>query len=812
MFFQESRIPACALALSLILLIAGSALCDEPPVSTIRAAVLTDFPPLYQLDKDGNPDGFAIDVLTYVAREAGVDVQYVKAENWAEAMQLLRDNKADLIPGIGISPARKREFVFTSEMESVPVNCFVRAQDEHVKQVEDLAQHRTAVIRQSAAHTGLIKHPEIPLVSFSTIEGALFALLSGEVDALVFPGPVLEKKARQIGVDDRIKKVGKPLIDLKRGFMMPRHRAKLASFLNPTIRKLIKSPEYQEIYLKWYGKPESFWSARRIFYLMALLLSVSVIALVLWRSMSLTRMNLRLAEHVARLQASEKALTDQREYLRTLQSNLPDAMFLCDPRGRFLDVNVRACEALGYSREELLQMTAVDVDTGFEAPEQVQDMWGQMVPGEPVHYVGTHRRKDGSTFPVEINACRYDMNGESHVIGNARNISERVRLEEEVRQSHKMNAIGELAGGVAHDFNNILAGIMGFSELLMDEIPKGSRAETHLNFILQASERARSLIRQILTFSRRETERMGPVSLHDIVDEVLALLRASLPSSIQIETVVDTQAPTVMADSGKIHEALMNLATNAVYAMKSKGQLTVSLHREETKAPVQGVHGWVEPGVWSVISVRDTGEGMTDDTIAKMFEPFFTTKPAGEGTGMGLSVVYGIMHSHGGDIVVESTPGEGSTFSLFFPASRQPDSVPADPVNCESGGNERILFVDDEEMLVEMGEHMVSSLGYHVTTTTDANVALQIFTASPCEFDLLITDQTMPKLTGTELITRIRKVRPDFPVILCTGYSGSLNETDSSELAINAFVAKPYRKRDMGDAIRRIFDECNRVT
>ena len=792
---------------TLLLASAETATASEPPRRELTAVVLKDFPPLYQTDTNGNPVGFAIDFLEQVADRSGIRIRYKKAHSWADAMQMVRRGQGDFVPGIGISPARSKEFLFTREVESVPVSCFVRDHNEQIRGIDDLDGARTAVIRQSAADTRLKKRGNISLERFETIEGALFALLAGEVDAFVFPAPVLKKKARIIGVDDQIKVVGKPLVDLKRGYLFRRTDDAIVNYLNPHIESLVKSADYRRIYLKWYGTPDPFWTARKIFIIMLVLLAGSVIGLVVWRGISLSQVNRQLAENVQKLQFSQQALKTQQTYLRTLQDNAPDAMYLSDMKGRILEVNKQSSETLGYTREELLSLTVMEVDANYPSLSTLVEVWETLPLFESVHFDGVHKRRDGSTFPVEVNVTKIELDGEPRIFGFARDISERVRMESELRQSQKMQAIGQLAGGIAHDFNNMLAGIMGYADLLMDSLPKDGTTEKHIQAIIQASERARGLVKQILTFSRRETQKMVSASLKPVVEEALKLLKASTPSSISITTELASDVPPVMLDSLKIHEAVMNLATNAVHAMGGKGELHVKLERRELTKTIAGQHSEIHPGIWSVVTVSDTGCGMSEDVLANIFEPFFTTKAVGEGTGMGLSVVYGIMRSHEGDIVVHSAPGEGTAFDLYFPSS---DVAPANNhkelEHRETGGNERILLVVDEEMLVDLGTQFLKSFGYAVTSFRSSVAALDAFRAAPDDFDLLITDQTMPTLTGAELIVKMREIKPRLPAILCSGYARGVAQDELVESDISGFVTKPFRKATLGKAVRDILD------
>jgi nitrogen-specific signal transduction histidine kinase/ActR/RegA family two-component response regulator len=388
-----------------------------------------------------------------------------------------------------------------------------------------------------------------------------------------------------------------------------------------------------------------------------------------------------------------------------------------------------------------------------------------------------------------------------------RDVTETKKIQEMSRQSQKMEAVGQLAGGIAHDFNNMLTGIIGYTEISLDMVTQGSKLEKNLMQILKAGDRAKHLVNQILSFSRHSQNIKNNIYLRPILKEVIELLKVSIPSSVIIKTEIYKDTHTVYADPVKIHEVIMNLVTNSVHAMEEKGELTISLREECLLYSDFGYMGMIEAGEYSIIEVFDTGCGIDQETIKKIFEPFYTTKPRGKGTGMGLSVVYGIVQSHNGNIQIKTKPGHGVTFRIFFPKSE------ISPLKFEKNenhyvfGTENILFVDDEILLVEMAKELLSSMGYNVTATYDSAEALKIIINNPEKFDLLITDQTMPKLTGAELAKEALKLRPDLLIIMCTGYSSSINSEKAIQMGIKKFLMKPVTRNELGMAIREVFDK-----
>ena len=388
-----------------------------------------------------------------------------------------------------------------------------------------------------------------------------------------------------------------------------------------------------------------------------------------------------------------------------------------------------------------------------------------------------------------------------------REVSERERLEEQLRQAHKMQAIGTLAGGIAHDFNNILAAILGFTEMAIDDVPDRPLVEKNLKNVLKSSMRARDLVKQILTFSRKTNYERSPLSVTPLMDETVHLLRASIPTTIEIRLSNAASSDAVLASPVEVQQVLMNLATNASLAMQERGgvlEINLSDIDFEPDSPVFGVE--VAPGEYLQLAVKDTGVGMSPDVMKRVFEPFFTTREAGKGTGMGLAVVYGIVKDLQGAINVESAPGVGFTFRVFLPKVKikaKEEQLRAVQI---PGGKERILFVDDEQMLVDLGEAALERLGYSVVPVTDSTEALRTFSSDPSKFDLVITDQTMSGLTGVQLAEALLKVRPDIPIILCTGHSETVSADIAKEAGIREYLMKPLAKQELATAIRRVLN------
>lgn len=384
----------------------------------------------------------------------------------------------------------------------------------------------------------------------------------------------------------------------------------------------------------------------------------------------------------------------------------------------------------------------------------------------------------------------------------------RKQLEAQLRQAHKMESIGTLAGGIAHEFNNIIGIIIGNTEIALYENMQGYSAQHNLEEVLNACLRAEEVVKQILTFSRQSEQEKGPLQVSLVLQEALHLLHATLPTTIEIRKKIDSQFGTILADPTQIQQVLMNLCTNAAHAMcEDSGVLEVRLVDLYIDADVATQYPDLNPGPYVRLTVSDTGHGMEPEIIERIFDPYFTTKKPDEGTGMGLAVVHGIVKSHGGTITVESKVGEGTTFHIFFPRIERELTFKTEVPEHFLMGNERVLFVDDEQAIVDMGKQMLEALGYKVVAKTSSTEALEAFRAHPDKFDIVITDQTMPHITGEMLAKKLMRIRHDIPIILCTGYSKVITEEKAKAMGIREFVMKPIVTRDIAETIRNVLDE-----
>jgi PAS domain S-box-containing protein len=514
----------------------------------------------------------------------------------------------------------------------------------------------------------------------------------------------------------------------------------------------------------------------------------------------------RVVERTVQLRDANEALRKADSRQRALLNAIPDVVFRIHRDGTFLDFSAPHGDTLLPPDRIIgsnLASAAIpdEVRVGLtSAIERALDA-GTVVPMEYA------LAADGSTRQFEARIVR---SGPDEVVATVRDITgrksaeaHRERLEQQLRQSQKMEAIGTLAGGIAHDFNNILTAILGYTELLRAQVRGQTGVEERLAEITKAGARAKDLVSQILTFSRRQEHTRTTMSLGPAIEEALKLLRAAIPATIEIDAQVDPDLPPVLADATQIHQVVMNLAANAAAAMAGgPGRLTVRCGAVELDAAGAADAG-LSPGPFVRLLIEDSGCGMAPEVMERIFDPFFTTKGPGEGTGLGLSVVHGIVKAHEGAILVDSRVGVGTAFRMYFPALTEPEPSGARPrARTIAGRGEHVLTVDDEPALVELLRDQLQTLGYRVTAHVSPVEALADFLSRPLDFDVILTDLTMPGMSGADLAERILKVRPDLPIVMATGYGHVMSEDRAREIGLRPLLFKPFSMAALGDAIQ----------
>ncbi len=524
------------------------------------------------------------------------------------------------------------------------------------------------------------------------------------------------------------------------------------------------------------------------------------------------------ARDITDIKRSEMARLESQEKYRNLFESSPDGIALVDLDGYFIEANRSLQRLTGHEGAELLARSYLDItptryhSAQKEAVERLKQGIPQKKPFEK-EYI----RKDGSRIPISVQAWPV-RDAENRIIAIGAFIKdlqkekslaeENALLEGQLRHTQKMEAMGTLAGGIAHDFNNILGGIIGCTENLQREIPDSlPPCREHLDHITGACQRAKELVRQILDFSRQGSSRIQPVDLSAVAGEVLDLMRATLPKSIEIQENISLASARTLADPSQIHQVLMNLCTNAYQAMAQHGgRLTVALEQVRWNVDRQFRTGKLPAGAYLALKVQDTGCGISPENLERIFDPYFTTKTPEHGTGLGLSVTLGIVKNHNGAIEVRRSVS-GTTFTVYLPAAApSPATAVLEQEADTPGGDEHILFVDDEAILVKSIRNTLKYLGYQVTTTERSTEALDLFRRSPESFDLVITDQNMPHMNGMELASHVSSIRPSLPIILCTGFSKDDGAKAAAKCGVSKFLLKPIGTRDLALAIREVLD------
>ena len=505
-----------------------------------------------------------------------------------------------------------------------------------------------------------------------------------------------------------------------------------------------------------------------------------------------------IARDLTERKRAEEALRESEEKYRSMMEAMDDATYICssDFRIEYMNramINRIGRDATGEPCHGVIH--GLDEKCSWCIHEKV--MSGEYVKADVVSPL------DDKAYHISDSPI-FHTDGSVSKLTVFHDLTEMKKLEAQLQQAQKMEAIGTLAGGIAHDFNNILMAILGHCDLAKMQLPEDSDAIDNLNQVKNAGNRARNLIKQILAFSRMGKQERIALSPTPLIKEALKFLKSTLPTSIEIRDHIEADPGIIEADATQIHQIMMNLCTNADHAMREEGgTLDVKLRRVELDRHRDIQLHELHTGPHVRLTVNDTGCGIDSETLEHIFDPYFTTKEVGEGTGLGLSVVHGIVNTHGGAITVASEPGKGTSFNVYFPVIDKEETMEEGAEGPLPTGNERILFVDDDKVIVEIGEKMLGQLGYDVVVKTSSVEALELFQTDPDRFDLVITDMTMPKMTGDQFARELMKVRPNIPVILCTGFNHKISEKQAKEIGIKAFAMKPLVRRDMANIVRK---------
>ncbi len=601
-----------------------------------------------------------------------------------------------------------------------------------------------------------------------------------------------------IGVvcDRVIQKVNDRLCEMT-GYLNHELRGKNAKFLYPTDEdfEYVGREKYQQIRKQGTGTVETKWQ-RKDGKVIDVLLSSTPIDVENWSAgITFTALD------ITRRKKTEHELQESELKYRAMMEAMKDPVYICSADYR-----------VEYMNPAMIKRTGRDA-TGEHCFKAIHDL-DKKCPWCEYNRISEHEHfmsdivspKDNRSYHASHSPVVH-ANGSISKMTVLRDTTDYKTMETQLRQAQKMESIGTLAGGIAHDFNNILTPVSGYLEIMLDEVSKDNPLRTYLEEVFNGTKRATALVKQILSFSRQSDHELHPLKIQLVIREALKLITSSLPSTIEISQNVKKDCGLVLADPTQIHQIVMNLCTNAFHSMEETGgKLTVSLNETELTAE-DLENSALTPGAFVSLKVADTGTGIEQGNMERIFDPYFTTKEKGKGTGLGLAVISGIVKSHGGKITVESEVGKGTEFRVYFPTIKPQETAQENTIDAPAQkGTERILWVDDEDMIVEMGREMLERLGYHVTAQNGSVDALETFRAQPDKFDLVITDLTMPNLTGDKLAVELMKIRSDIPVILCTGFSEKMSREKAESLGIKKFLLKPVIRKDITKMIRDVLD------
>ncbi|MBD3275688.1 MAG: response regulator [Candidatus Marinimicrobia bacterium] len=783
-----------------------------------------EFEPLMTTQDNLYSRGIFIDLLEYIAAEEDWQLEYHEG-TFQELVNKLHQNQIDLLPGASYTGDNSDSLVYTNEtIISTWAQTYTPSRN-YVQSILDLDNLTVGVVRDDPYNVELRSiisrfDLECTFIEFNHYRDVFSALEMDWIDVGVIDRLYAVIHEDEYGVQKN------PIffspVELR--FAIPAEgRLDLIEIIDYHLSALKKNSNsvYYQFVNQTFGTASSSKFLKYLPYILSgtlILLLISFGTTVFMRKMvqqktaELSEKNETLEKEINMRIEAEEAVVRSNQLLHKTFESIKDGLLITDSDiNSIYTFNRAAAEIFGYSSDKIGQ---IQLSRFFTSQKEAQKYYHEIreMIIEKGYFSGEVRlrRKNGELFPAEVAVNPIEDSAEQYAtyVIIIRDVTYRVQS----RQARKMEAIGTLAGGIAHDFNNLLTPIIGYSDLML--LSKSTLEEKHSEFVEaigQAAHQAKSLVNQILTFSRKSEQEKQPIHLGTVVQSTLSLLRSSIPSTIELNFRIDTHDDVVMADPTQIHQIVMNLCTNSVHALpESNGKIQLHLFDHDASTFV----GWSSDRLnedldYVCLAVKDNGSGIPVDILEKIFDPFYTTKEKGKGTGMGLAVVQGIVNSYQGAITVESEPYEGAAFYLYLPKSQK--SVRGKTTRNESmdysGRSEHILLVDDEKMVADMFEHTLISLGYTITKMTNSQEALSLFESDPGSFDLILTDQTMPALTGAELARKALSVRPELPIILLTGYSETFSIEDAREIGIREYLMKPIIPGDLARAIRLVLDE-----
>ncbi|MGE4470610.1 MAG: transporter substrate-binding domain-containing protein [Desulfovibrio sp.] len=774
---------------------------EEHPV--VRLGVTPSTRPLEYFGDKAQYKGMVADYMHLLSDRLGVRFEVVEATNLKSLLSKAEAREVDMIAAFWGNPATIKYMRFTRPYLVMPTVILVNKNLTRYLTLEDMQDMDLALPRSNAVIDYVRKYyPKIHIQPVYNYLAALLHVSFDEIDATIISLPQASYFIEEKGITN-LRVAGHTDYRLYNRIATRADWPMLNSILQKGLDS-ISEAEHDRIYRKWVTLDQhyiTFLLHNKVFWIyfisITLLILLFIGFIVAWNRILRRRVNASTLE-------LKKELNARMRLLAAIQQ-AQDGIMIIDRERTINYVNPSFERMSGYTKEELCGGHVSRIRSDRHDPEFYDRLWESLERGEVWRGQTTYCNKSGEYYEVDQSISPvYDDDGRiTSFVEVARDITERLRMEKQLRQSQKLEELGTLSGGIAHDFNNILAAILGYAELALPTLEADSRGRANMERIQSVALRAKEMVNQILVFSRRREPTRRRVDMLALFGEVINFLEISLPSTIALRSVADVEHAWVLGDSSQVHQVITNLGTNAAYAMRSRGGvLELRLERARINTSVMLTSGLLEPGDYLRLTVADTGTGIPENVLSRIFDPFFTTKPQSKGTGLGLSMVHGTVMSMGGGIHVTTREGQGTTFVIYLPEVRPAAGQERLPRQESVSGQGHVLFVDDEEDMVRVGEQILSDLGYTVTGLTDSREALKRFQDAPESFDLLITDQTMPGLTGDRLLEAVHRIRPDLPVILCTGYAASLDMAGPG-IDVKSVLMKPFDMARLSQTVAR---------
>ena len=760
--------------------------------------------------ENGEHKGIVSDYIKIFEKKLGVTFKKVYYDDWEHFYSGLKHGEFDFVGACQETEVRKTFLVFTEPFLKTRLAVLTRSKTPELDSLDHINAMTVAGIKgYSSLDYVRAKYPGVKIVECEDDLTVLLKVSAGAVDGAIVDYMLASYLIDKYSITN-LKFAAELDFHWDLRFAVLKKKPQLCDILDKVLGTITEK-ERQEIYHRWVGIKLEHKPSFIERHLKMIIGVFSFILFLLFAALFFNRsLKKQVFSRTKELNESAGKLRASKEYLQAVLDSAGDAFIVYEVDTRqIIDVNHRMIDMFGYTYEEALQIDFGKLSLGEPPFSQIEaSKWFHKARElSPQTFEWMSRHKDGHTFWVEIKISFAVIGGENRFVIAIRDITERKQIEEQLMRVQKLEALGVLAGGIAHDFNNILFPIVGLSEMLLEDLPPDSPEHQNAQDIFNAGKRGRDLVRQILAFSRQSEQKKVPIQIQQILKEVIKLSRSTIPVNIHITHDIQDDCSLIKADPTQIHQIAMNLVTNAYHAVEPKnGEIAVRLREIEIESG-QLPELDLLPGRYAQLSVSDTGAGIEPGIMHKIFEPYFTTKAQGKGTGLGLALVYGIITEHQGDIKATSEVGKGTIFDVYLPLMTQAEETEPIEEKVElSPGHEHILLVDDEESILKMVKRMLERLGYIVTTHVNSLEALEVFKTNPDQFDLVISDLTMPEMTGDRLAGELIKIRPGIPIIICTGFSERLDQQKAERIGIRGIFMKPLVKAKMAQMIREVLD------